>query len=269
MKRTSILALCLVLAVFGVSAAFAVDGGNGPVATNHEGPLKYADQNGNQISKVYSGVNNGLAKAGSDTFYIYGGPASFTNANTHASPSPWPDGMFQTFLAGGSPQLQGWTSEDLTEPPVHWHGSTVNGGSTMLGVAVDSLFPDPGTGNPNQVVAAHHEPASAVDYTGYGNLWKDWLILDFDMSTTSHTSGADATVQFTAYYKADLESCCDFLTFEWYSADSGWNTVAALDVSTYGLDNQGTPALAVQGSLLRFERSCAGRCLRRNRLSHG
>ncbi len=224
MKRISILALCLFLAVFGVSAAFANNGGN-------DGPLKYAAQDGKQISQVFTGVNDGLSKASTDTFYLYGGPPSFADPNVHASVSPWPQGMFQTFLAGGSPQTQGWTSEDLTEPPVRWHGSTINAEASLNGL-VDSLF----TGNPltNQAVISHHEAATAVDYTGYGNLWKDWLVFDYDMNQVAGWNNTlAANVQLTAEYKCDLESCCDFLQFEWYSASTGWNTVAALDVQTF------------------------------------
>jgi hypothetical protein len=189
------------------------------------------------MTQVYSGVNEGLSKAGTDTFYLYGGPPSFPTANVHPAPSPWPNGMFQSFLAGGSPEVQGWTSEDQSDPPVYWHGSLTNAQSST--VASDSLFPDPGTGNPNQCVASHHTATTPVDYTGYGNLWKDWLVFDYDMSNLpGHNPGDPATVQYTLWYKSDLEKCCDFLTFEWYSADpgTGWQTISALDGTTFGDD---------------------------------
>ncbi len=250
MKRISILALCLFLAVVGVSAAFANNGGD-------EGPLKMA-ADGKQIHQVFTGVNNGMMKAGTDTFYLYGGPSSFTDANVHPTPAnapenlgPWPLGMFSQYtsaLAPGTLQVQGWTSEDLTRPIVHWHGSTIWADATAGGVAADSLFT--GTGS-NQVVASHHQKVpGSNDYSGYGNLWKDWLVFQYDMSNANPVvtwnPGDPVNVKLTAEYKCDLEHCCDYLMFEYEWAgndvDAGWHSVADLDVSTFGDDpnNPGT-----------------------------
>lgn len=215
MRKTVVLALCLFfLTSFGTIRALAKDGDGGISATRKE-VLKYANNHGRgQIGQIYTGDAGASAKAATDTFYLYGGPPNY------------PEGTFEG--SGKAPgDVYGWTPTSLSNSHVYWHGSTIHADASIVGLS-DSLFLGTGT---NQCVISHHQKTSPTGWSGYGNNWDDQLV--FRVQLQPADAAAMSTVQLTAEYKCDLENCCDYLMFE-YETTSGWHTIAALDVSTYG-----------------------------------
>ncbi len=143
MRKIGIVPLCLLLVAFGASYAFAAGHESGTASTNHHEILKYANNHdGRQISQIYSGTADGSSKAATDTFYLYGGPPNY------------PEGTFEG--SGKAPgDVYGWSTIDLTNPSMYWHGSTIYGDASSS--PADELFSDSGTGHPNKCVISHHE----------------------------------------------------------------------------------------------------------------
>lgn len=106
---------------------------------------------------VLHGGSASAAKAPADSFNVYGGVrADGTNDRR-------PQGQFNTL--SWFPELQGWTSVDLTEVAPHWHVSTFNA-STL-----DGAF------SPNHAMWSG-VPAGTSGFTsapGYGNNWNDQM----------------------------------------------------------------------------------------------
>ena len=163
-----------------------------------------------------SNVSNGFLtsnKAGTDSFYIYGGPGTL-------------EGRFEQ--ANGAPDTQGWTSVDLTEPDPHWRASTTN--AATLGN---------GTLNNHAVICHVDESQGHASYTGYGNSWNDWLVWRIDLAALGYDPSQDSVdLRFAFDYVHDTEPIWDFLHVDWNRAGA-YQTLLSIDGSSY-VDSTGS-----------------------------
>ena len=214
MKRTFSLAICLCLVAAG---AFAAD--SGTVARDYSG-LQIAVDGPNVIQKSHGQA--GFAKAAADTFYMYGGPGT-------------DEGRFQNGILDGPPNAQGWIGVDNSEKAPIWRGSVRSPNASATGDGLAGGF----TGAlGNAAALAQNDalvPGCDPTYTGYGDGWNMWFVFRYDLLAADPTfdPALDATtVRLTCEFKYDLESCCDFLEFQWNQAGA-WNTMLSIAGTTY------------------------------------
>lgn len=202
--------LCLLLLSFVTPPDSAAVPADGRPERVHR--LSAPGPNDVRVSASHSGAS--MAKAGVDSFYLYGGPDEPT------------EGKFQDAL-GVLPDRQGWIGVDLTDEPVYWQVSTFEAGNLN----------DHGAGN--HAVWCGQSPEQKPgwgDPPGYGNSWDESLV--WEGSVSDPQSGQTVSLDF--YYNYDTEPRYDYFLVEYDSAGT-WKTV--LDETGYHPTDFAPPGL--------------------------
>lgn len=225
MKVIAALALCLFLTQLAPSTPCAAAVSSPPSAVRDPRSVSVSIPSPDAV--LHGGAPS-AAKAPADSFNVYGGVRS------DGSHDRRPEGQFNS--ASWYPQLQGWSSVDLTEVPSHWHVSTFNASS------LDGAF------TPNHAMWSGVE-AGTSGFTaapGYGNNWNDQLDWFGQVNPAINTN---ARVVFD--YHHDCEPGYDFFSVQY---DSAGTILTALAVTGDDRDTNGqftTPSHFDQTILFR------------------
>jgi hypothetical protein len=174
--------------------------------------------------------HGGIAKAATDSFYLYGGPG--TNQGRFEGPD------------GRSPDRQGWIGVDLTDVPTYWQVSTFNA-ANLNNHGVGNLAAWCGQ-------TAVQQP-SWTSAPGYGNSW--FTGLQF-MSDPLSDPSVGQTVDLDFFFNYDTERGGDFFRVDYDSAgtwievfsESGTNSDAGFAAPGVQFTNVATAPIAYVGN---------------------
>lgn len=194
-----------VLVLFAVGSAWAAEPSPGRTQRAH-----FAAGEGSVLVSTHSAARY-KAGAGTDTFFLYGGPGSLQGKFEDASGLP---------LTAAQLAAEGWEFVDVTDQPTLWHRSTFN--MATLG----------GHGAGNHGMWAGFSAVDQPGWTtppGYGNSWSaamDWWGPMADPSVGQ-------TVELDFLFHHDSEPAYDFFQVQYDSAGT-WITVYSRDGTDKG-----------------------------------